>query len=321
MFRIPFVLIFVLAVNSNSFAQASYDGQRWFQIEVTIFTNDYGADFNRELIAPQRLVLGYPEDIRRLIDMADFFQVEAFSTTDIQNYSAGELVLQSPSETSVPEVSLMQQYFDQLGPTPGPAATNIRLPDPERDPFILLPASLSDFQTTNSRLERAPEHRVMFHGLWRQPVLNTADAVAILVNGGNQFDDHYELEGSLTIRFNNSQDRVVIDANIWLSQFTLELDLNQDTDLPLPPNPLSDQNSEAAGPAVPAYTIRNVVQMVQSRDMRSNEFHYLDHPALGLVISVFPYELPSPMMTDDFMVPSDPVQSDIGTLQTNPTSQ
>ena len=34
--------------------------------------------------------------------------------------------------------------------------------------------------------------------------------------------------------------------------------------------------------------------MDQSREMRSNEFHYLDHPALGIVIQVEPYELPAP---------------------------
>ena len=32
--------------------------------------------------------------------------------------------------------------------------------------------------------------------------------------------------------------------------------------------------------------------MQQDRDMRSNEFHYLDHPALGVVILVKPYEKP-----------------------------
>ena len=35
--------------------------------------------------------------------------------------------------------------------------------------------------------------------------------------------------------------------------------------------------------------------MQQTRDMRSREFHYLDHPALGLVILVEPYEIPDPI--------------------------
>jgi len=32
--------------------------------------------------------------------------------------------------------------------------------------------------------------------------------------------------------------------------------------------------------------------MIQSRDMRSNEFHYLDHPAVGIVVLVKPYTPP-----------------------------
>jgi len=41
-----------------------------------------------------------------------------------------------------------------------------------------------------------------------------------------------------------------------------------------------------------AFTPRIVYHLHQSREMRSNEFHYVDHPALGLVVTVFPYEVP-----------------------------
>jgi hypothetical protein len=33
--------------------------------------------------------------------------------------------------------------------------------------------------------------------------------------------------------------------------------------------------------------------MLQDRAMRSNEFHYMDHPALGIVVQVEQYELPA----------------------------
>jgi len=35
--------------------------------------------------------------------------------------------------------------------------------------------------------------------------------------------------------------------------------------------------------------------------MRSNEFHYLDHPALGIVIMVEPYQVPQLTLFDDLL--------------------
>jgi hypothetical protein len=98
---------------------------------------------------------------------------------------------------------------------------------------------------------------------------------------------------------------VVIDANLWLSEFSrLPAEEESWTLPPLPAGVLPtgvlptgvlpasiETNTE---PSTGQYAIRRTVQMRQSRDMRSNEFHYLDHPALGLVISVMPYDLPAP---------------------------
>ena len=40
------------------------------------------------------------------------------------------------------------------------------------------------------------------------------------------------------------------------------------------------------------YGINRVFHMQQSREMRSTEFHYIDHPAMGIVILVEPIEIP-----------------------------
>ena len=39
--------------------------------------------------------------------------------------------------------------------------------------------------------------------------------------------------------------------------------------------------------------IDQVYPMFETRQMISNELHYLDHPAIGVLIEVRPYELPS----------------------------
>ena len=40
----------------------------------------------------------------------------------------------------------------------------------------------------------------------------------------------------------------------------------------------------------PFYKFRQAVRVTHKRRMRSNEVHYLDHPLLGIVIKVTPYE-------------------------------
>jgi hypothetical protein len=41
------------------------------------------------------------------------------------------------------------------------------------------------------------------------------------------------------------------------------------------------------------YVTDRVVSMRQHRKMRSSELHYLDHPLLGLLIQITPYEPPA----------------------------
>jgi hypothetical protein len=40
--------------------------------------------------------------------------------------------------------------------------------------------------------------------------------------------------------------------------------------------------------------------------MRSNEFHYLDHPALGLVVTVFPYDVPEEIVPEETEIGAPP---------------
>ena len=107
------------------------------------------------------------------------------------------------------------------------------------------------------------------------------------------------MQGSITIRFNDNADRVVIDANLWLAEFRLVP--AADNDWKLPPIPAAADiqiNAPPADESTLNYTVIRVFQFKQSRDMRSREFHYLDHPAMGLVILVEPYQVPPMPLAD-----------------------
>ncbi len=289
-------VVTALAVSVPAGAAVAPDGFRWFQVEISIFTNEFPEYRNAEFWSPERLELAYPRRTREFDRLADFLQIEELEQRvygDLNRDPAGTPVapaesLEVPGQQPEPPPPL-------TGPFPRRADGGLRLPDFERDSYLLLPTGLSDFQTTNARLERSPNNRLLFTGLWRQPVVATDDATALVVRGGREFGGRHELEGSVTVRFNQNEDRVVIDADLWLIEFTSPGTGDPAWKMPpLPPGP----DRASGGAAGIDFGINRIVQMRQSRDMRSNEFHYLDHPALGLVISVHPYDPPPPAMLE-----------------------
>ncbi len=260
--------------------------ERWFQIEVSVFSNESLADRAEEMWQAEQRQLDYPDNMRRLQTLLDVLFVDSLLPAPNNSNDSSSLEL-------TPEQILLEQV-QAVGPPPPSNGDGFTFIDFARDSFLQLPDRESDFQQTNRALERSADHRLLFHGLWRQPVENTADAVPVFVSGGQQFGEFAELQGSLTIRFNDNRDRVVIDANLWLTEFsTLPLD-NADWNLPRAPlgfMPIRFQADAELNDAT--WHPIQVYHMQQSREMRSNEFHYLDHPALGLVVTVFPYEVPA----------------------------
>jgi Protein of unknown function (DUF2803). len=58
---------------------------------------------------------------------------------------------------------------------------------------------------------------ILFHQSWRQPINAEESAPAIVINGGEQFGEHHELEGTVTF----SRSRYLhIKSDLWLTQFT-----------------------------------------------------------------------------------------------------
>jgi len=288
-------IIFYFLVSTAN-AATSYDGFRWFQVEVSIFTNEFAEDRNSEFSSPERLQLAYPDNIREFSELSDFFQIGDLTSEMLSGPNSREPSTAALTEIAASDDTEIQLAASKVGPFPALPLGNLRLPDFARDAYLFLPDSQSDFQTTNSRLDQSPDNRLLFHGVWRQPVVGTRRAESLVIKGGTQYGQHHELEGSITIRFNENEDRVVIDTDLWLSDFTRSA-VEQNWKLPLVGETGVQRSNTRPGSG---YNISRIVQMQQSRDMRSTEFHYLDHPSLGVVISLFPYDLPSAAPTFSF---------------------
>jgi hypothetical protein len=334
--------------------------ESWYKIELSIFSNEALADREQERWQADRTVLDYPKDIARLKEFGDLLLIDSLLPDPLELASGqtnegtikstaqgtaadaaeaaqpGEfLPATSPAQITPDGAPLPEQISDQLSKQQlqaeaiekvGPFAARVGAPfkflNLERDDYLRLPPNLSDFAQTNRALSRSPEHKLLFHGVWRQPVLFENEAKAILIEGGERYGNQSELQGSLTIRFNENSDRVVLDADIWLTEFVIDDSRNSlETNMQAAAEAQEATELSAAMPAAPIqwqlpelpttiadgplqilrnrlqtdksqYRVQNVFHMLQSRAMRSNEFHYMDHPALGIVVQVEPYEVP-----------------------------
>ena len=285
----------LLSISTSAQGQTS---QRWFQIEVSIFSNESLADRDEERWQTESNELNYPNPLRRLGQLSDLLITEQMIADAIAESSEQDSLStkeEATIEIDADALAAIERLAQILPTGPQPASTEgeFRFPDFLRDPHLQLTPDNSDFEQTNRALERSAEHRLLFHGLWRESVADPADAIPLYVQGGLRFDDQYELQGAITLRFNENRDRLVIDSNLWLTEYSASADFESEWQLPAIPEAMkTDLDSLTRDEQGLQYGINRVFHMEQSREMRSNQFHYIDHPAIGIVILVKPIDVP-----------------------------
>jgi len=285
----------LLSISTSAQGQTS---QRWFQIEVSIFSNESLADRDEERWQTESNELNYPNPLRRLGQLSDLLITEQMIADAIAESSEQDSLStkeEATIEIDADALAAIERLAQILPTGPQPASTEgeFKFPDFLRDPHLQLTPDNSDFEQTNRALERSAEHRLLFHGLWRESVADPADAIPLYVQGGLRFDDQYELQGAITLRFNENRDRLVIDSNLWLTEYSASADFESEWQLPAIPEAMkTDLDSLTRDEQDLQYGINRVFHMEQSREMRSNQFHYIDHPAIGIVILVKPIDVP-----------------------------
>ena len=265
-----------LLLGAAGFADAQ-GFERWFQVELTIFSNEASAGRDRENWRAGQQPLAYPPGMVRLRQLTDFLFLNPFKAVD--SAAASESVPES--RLTIPDLARLAD----TGPFPLRESGGFRLPDFQREPFVALSASQSDFRQTNQAIDRAPQYRILRHALWRQPVGDAGAATPVLATGGREYGAQRELQGSVALEFNANRDRVVLSTDLWLAEFGA----GGDGQWMLPRLPGEFAGDDASG-ETPA--IRRIYTMRQQRELRSGEFHYLDHPAFGIVVQITPYEVP-----------------------------
>jgi len=275
------MLLLALVQHTPAHAQV-VSADNWFQIEVTVFLYE-DANLDLENWSPNRLSVAFPERLRRLSQISDSLQLADWSV--FAPPAPEPIVTNSLDALETPEVAL-------IGPPPyTPAPIGYRLPDIARTAFLQLPTEANDFIGTNRAISQSAAHRIVFHGAWRQLITRRGAAIAIAVMGGRSFNQRREVEGSLSFYLTNSGDRVILESNLWLNRFGTEADADSPWKLPVLPEILVEKPQDDEFEQT-QYFVNRIVQFKENRDLRVGEFHYLDHPAMGLLVQVSPYTLP-----------------------------
>lgn len=295
-------------LSASGFAQANETAGPWYQVEVILFAHENSPD---DEVARNDVTLNYPD---HWVELKDPKAV------------AAQAPAAAPDDASAPTPPASDEAF-ALAAGSAPVHTAPAAADLDRDPFFRLPAHLRELSLQADALKRSNSHRLLFHEAWRQPVRASNSTPAIIVSSGKLYDDHRELEGSFSVSVSRY---LHLNTNLWLTDFVRVDAAGEQRDYwpELPSRPAQKQvqldasmlnqgsgvsdygwdsnsspweralqledNYDFSAPSVSkAYTPAQISVLRQQRRMRSGEVHYLDHPHMGMVILIKPYEVPA----------------------------
>lgn len=182
------------------------------------------------------------------------------------------------TESLLPEKNGLQlpAHWQELG-EPG-ESTDLSI----HGDFTRLPISDKAFDKVVRNLRASDDYRLLTVAHWIQPVTNPEEAVAVRITGGTPQGSYHPLDGSLTVSIGRD---LVLETDLWLGEYapvpgsavpaTPSLDINT-IDYDEQPSPLS------AGEFTPTRLLR----IRHTRHMEAGKLHYLDHPALGVLVKV-----------------------------------
>ncbi|MGB0449461.1 MAG: CsiV family protein [Porticoccaceae bacterium] len=235
----------------SSIAQEADDPQllSWYQVEVVIFTQQGYAGSEQP---PRKYSLDFPENILQLLD-TDYIG---------NNYPVIDINAPEP-ERAIPVVAVEDPALAFASPAFGsavlepvdsePLLTPLLVPavatgiendipaaqtvaeeaEPEEEqiytpryekPFIKLDRELRDLNDSARALDRRAKYNVVFHEAWRFAADKNAADPWVLIKAGKQFQDRFEIEGSL--RFYKSR-FLHFQSDLWLASFSNETSANK----------------------------------------------------------------------------------------------
>lgn len=162
-------------------------------------------------------------------------------------------------------------------------------------PFRPFDSTDEEFNTAWERLNRSRSYDIIYRKSWRQPTAAQADALPVLIQGGKRFGEYYELEGTIALHVSRY---LHLSSDLRLHKYVEQLVPSNKWWNEEENQPSAETYMPVNETATPNYVSIRTVQLKESRRMRSGELHYLDHPIIGMMVKVMPYEKPQPLESD-----------------------
>ena len=304
-----FSLCLLLSLTTLSSSGQAQEEQRWYKVELLIFSHGVNAGEEKEKWDPNPQLL-YPSRYRFLLDpkriAANEAEFEGTSTLD--DFGRQTLTITDPMP-SLPEAIDPNQPEPEL-------IEDIQRPTP----FILLPRSELAFGSKALQMQRSGRYQTLFHESWVQPMVNKLSTRPIVVDHSGDELQWPRLQGS--VKFYLSR-YLHLETNLWLNTNGSYFPPGwQMPEAPLGPASLALVYPEAEVTEVvdetllfepanlqpttgeefvtneetekadtpPVYPWGHAILLQQKRRMRSTEVHYLDHPLLGVVVQITPVD-------------------------------
>ena len=144
----------------------------------------------------------------------------------------------------------------------------------------------SSLQAILRSLRRSSRFNVLSHQSWVQPI--GSKPTPVLVQAGQRYGDRFEVEGTLSFtraRFLHLQ------TNLWYTLFEPRAGESNPFMAGFKsalPDEILSQHQELVKVERERgqYFAARTLPMLQSRRMRSDELHYIDHPLFGIVVRI-----------------------------------
>jgi hypothetical protein len=320
-----YLLFFIALALAPGIAPAqSTGGERWFKVELLVFSNRFASSVSEQWEATP--ALEYPDAFRFLIDTDLVAANREKNRGESVVNEFGRQIITLPGG---PAVDCFGRPLAQPAASPAEAAETGTLPLTPT-PFVLLPATERTLGGKAAYMQRSGRYRTLFHEAWYQPFRDESNSLPVIIDRSGDTEDWPRLQGS--VKFFLSR-YLHIQTNLWLN--TAGEYLPGTWQMPAPPfgppqlileDPMAAQDcgpgpaddkpasrpstgfyapgtspSQSSDPyglpmdpnapdfdAGPRYPFRHAVLMQQKRRMRSTEVHYLDHPLLGEVVTITP---------------------------------
>ncbi len=283
------------------------DGQRWFRVELLVFSHEAGDTGNEQWEATPDL--SYPPASRFLIEPERVAaNIREYGTDSVVDEFGRQIFTAGQEPGVIPGETGAAGAVDPDVPVDASTALEPR-------PFVTLPEEQLVFRGKAAYMQRSGHYRTLFHRSWLQPVSDEENTLPIVLDRSGDTHDWPRLQGSIKLYLSRY---LHLETNLWLN--TQGNYLPGQWRMPAPPlGPPSLIIEEVPGPAgagepgpmwletdataapepgdepadpnavlEPQYPYRHAVLLQQKRRMRSSEIHYIDHPLLGVVVVVEP---------------------------------